>query len=500
MSDRSPGWIDYTAKDYDALRGALMALAKERLGDVWTDTSDNDLGVLMVELFAHMGDLLLYYQDRLTAESYLPTAVEPRSIVNLLRLIGYELRPPQPASADLRLLFAPDAAAAITIDSTLVFATSASVTGSAIRFRYVGLPITVDLSTLGTTTYESAPYKELPRTIPVQQVDRVVDNEVAGSSNASPGERFALASAPLIADSLSVLADEGVGPVEWKRVDHLLNSEATDPHYTVRREAEGTAWVEFGDGNYGRIPLAGRNNIRVSYRVGGGSKGNVPPQSIAAESSIPELELVVQERAGSGGTEAEDPAEASFRAPRLFRSQGRAVTAADYEAHALSFGVAKTRARAPGWNRIDLYVAPAGGGYPSDLLKQDLVAYFEDKRIMTAEVEIHDPVYVPLTITGELEIEPYYFADEIQQEVEVALAELFSFDALEFEDTLYLSKVYEAVEAIDGVKSVYISNFTMGEGTEDLSESIGYLKFGWDEIPDYQGVTWTAVQGGLSND
>jgi hypothetical protein len=474
-----------------------MALANERLGDVWTDQSDNDLGVLMVELFAHLGDLLLYYQDRLTAESYLSTAAETQSIVNLLRLIGYELRPPQPASADLRLLFAADATSTITIDSTLVFSTSAAVTGSAVRFRYVGLPFVVDLSTVATTSYEGVEYKELSRTVPVQQVDRVVEGDVAGSSDASPGQRFALAASPLIDGSLSVFVDEGAGPVEWTLVDHLLNSSTTDMHYVVRRDADGTAWIEFGDGNYGRVPVSGRNNITVSYRVGGGEKGNVPKHSIAAESSISDLELVVQNNPGSGGSEREDPAEASFRAPRLFRSQGRAVTAADYESHALSFGVAKTRARALGWNRIDLYIAPAGGGYPSDLLKHDLVAYFEDKRMMTAEVEIHDPVYVPLTITGELEIEPYFFADQVQEEVERALAELFAFDAVDFEDTLYLSKVYEAIEDIEGVKAVYISNFAKGDETVDASETTGRLEFGWDQIPDYQGVVWDSVEGGL---
>jgi hypothetical protein len=500
MSKRSPGWIDYTAKDYDALRSALMALANERLGDVWTDQSDNDLGVLMVELFAHMGDLLLYYQDRLAAESYLSTAAEAQSVVNLLRLIGYELRPPQPASADLRLLFAADATATIAITSGLVFTTSAAVTGTPVRFRYVGLPFAVDLATVAVTTHEGVQYKELPRTVPVQQVDRIIDADVAGSSDASPGQRFALASSPLIDGSLSVFVDEGAGPVEWIRVGHLLNSAAIDTHFVVRRDADGTAWIEFGDGNYGRIPVAGRNNITVSYRVGGGAKGNVPKHSITAESSIPELELVIQDNAGSGGSEREDAADASFRAPRLFRSQGRAVTAADYEAHALSFGVAKTRARAPGWNRIDIYIAPAGGGHPSELLKQDLVAYFEDKRMMTAEVVIHGPEYVPLMITGELVIEPYFFANEVQQAVENALARLFSFDAVNFEDTLYLSKVYEAVEDIEGVKAVYISKFAKGNEVLDASETTGRLNFGWNQIPDYQGVTWDSVVGGLGGD
>ena len=97
-------WIDYTNKDYESLVVAMKALARERL-PAWTDHSPNDLGILLLELFAYMGDIILYYQDRIANESFLPTARERRSILYLLRLIGYKLLPATSASADLTLLF-----------------------------------------------------------------------------------------------------------------------------------------------------------------------------------------------------------------------------------------------------------------------------------------------------------------------------------------------------------------------------------------------------------
>ena len=60
--------IDYTNKDYGALRNAMLELAKEKL-PAWTDHSANDLGVILLELFAYMGDSLFYYLDRLANES-----------------------------------------------------------------------------------------------------------------------------------------------------------------------------------------------------------------------------------------------------------------------------------------------------------------------------------------------------------------------------------------------------------------------------------------------
>src|SRR5712691_8224242 len=101
----APPAIDYTDKDYDSLRQAMLNLAAYRLPE-WTDRSPADLGVLLVDLFAYLGDILSYYQDRLASESYLDTAVERRSIMYLLRLIGYELAGPVAASAELDLVFA----------------------------------------------------------------------------------------------------------------------------------------------------------------------------------------------------------------------------------------------------------------------------------------------------------------------------------------------------------------------------------------------------------
>ena len=87
----SPPVIDYTDKDYASLRRALLDLAQYRLPE-WTDRSANDLGALMVDLFAYVGDVVLYYQDRIANESFLHTASERRSVLHLLRLIGVDLQ------------------------------------------------------------------------------------------------------------------------------------------------------------------------------------------------------------------------------------------------------------------------------------------------------------------------------------------------------------------------------------------------------------------------
>ena len=218
-----------------------------------------------------------------------------------------------------------------------------------------------------------------------------------------------------------------------------------------------------------------------------------------AVTPIAGLELVQNETAASGGQDAEVPTEAAKRAPQLFRTMGRAVTAADYEEHSKQFGVGKARARSGGWNRIELFVAPAGGGQPSDTLKEDLRSYFEKKRIMTAILDVRDPTYVNVFIEGKLEIEAYYFAQQIQQQAQNKVTEILAFEAVDFEDKLYLSKVYEAIESIEGVKGVHISRFARLDSTRDLPEN-GTLTFGWSEIPiagHAIGISLTVTGGRL---
>ena len=95
--------IDYMARDYDSILQAMRALIPEKLPE-WTDfASPADFGNVLLQLFAHMGDILSYYQDRVANESFLGTAQERRSVIQHLRLIGYRLSTAAPASATLTL-------------------------------------------------------------------------------------------------------------------------------------------------------------------------------------------------------------------------------------------------------------------------------------------------------------------------------------------------------------------------------------------------------------
>src|SRR5512134_3410907 len=115
--------VDYMARDYDSLLQSMRALIPYKLPE-WTDhTSEADFGNVLLELFAHMGDILSYYQDRVANESFLGTAQSRRSIIEHLRLIGYTLATAAPAATSLAVTVPGSFSGTVTISQGDAFAT-----------------------------------------------------------------------------------------------------------------------------------------------------------------------------------------------------------------------------------------------------------------------------------------------------------------------------------------------------------------------------------------
>lgn len=492
--------IDYTNKDFASLRQALLDLARYRLPE-WTDRSPADLGMLLIDLFAYMGDVVLYYQDRIAGESFLHTARERRSVLHLLRLIGYELAPAVAATAELRLTFAPPpegASRVVTVPHGAQFATKG---GSApLTFEYLGPDLTIHLDS--DQVSRGAKDVRIYGGLPVRH-SRAVPTEVLGSSTGEPNQRFTLSQRPLILDTLLLEVDEGAGFVPWDRQASLLYNTAADGSvtisdagardYAVQFDEDGAAWVIFGDGVYGRRPEARPNNVRATYHVGGGAEGNVPAGAISeARTRIPLLQAVTNPQPAAGGADPETIEHAVRFGPLSFRSGQRAVTLNDYVALAhQAGGVAKVRAVLASWNQVDLYVAPQGdalSGVPEDLRRR-LIAYFEDKRMAGTFVNVRSATPVPVDIALDVVPRRNHRQEIVRQAAEATARELLSFRSVDFGQPLYLSDLYAAIEAVPGVHAVTVRRFRRRDSQQVLLSELGrYLPKGQIEKIDQPGL------------
>jgi hypothetical protein len=235
--------------------------------------------------------------------------------------------------------------------------------------------------------------------------------------------------------------------------------------------------------------------------------GNVGAGQITNIVSSPQLQLfgakVVNRKPASGGSEQESIEHAVKFAPTVFSSMQRAVTAKDYVNLAKLFpGVSKVRAEAGNWNNINLYIAPTGkGDLLSDILRRDLLAYFEDKRMLTTFIEIKDPDYIPIVIKVEVFAVPHFRNQEVKGQADTAIHQLLDFEKVDFKQPVYLSKIYEALESLEGVDNVFVREFYRKDKPEKKLAEDGLILLSENEIPvlDEEELA-IKVTGGVSDE
>ncbi|MDO6416124.1 hypothetical protein Q4F19_17190 [Sphingomonas sp. BIUV-7] len=101
-------------------RAALLAgVALKPALDGWRAREGDDFGLMLLEWWAYVLDVLSFYSGELAGELYIRTAQRDRSLRRLVALIGYTPRPPLAASATL-VLFA-EAGRSISVPAGTAF-------------------------------------------------------------------------------------------------------------------------------------------------------------------------------------------------------------------------------------------------------------------------------------------------------------------------------------------------------------------------------------------
>ncbi|MCT9078064.1 putative baseplate assembly protein [Streptomyces fulvoviolaceus] len=498
-----PGIFDYTQRDYDALLVSLLDTAALKLPE-WTDRSENDLGRLLLELFAQVGDVLLYYQDRIANEAFLATAVERRSVIDLLGLIGYALSTPAPAAVELTVTARNDTVAPLVVRPAARFATEAAPGRPPTEFSYLPVPpvpLSVPRDGSGGT---------VTATLTCVNAQQIAD-ETLGTATGDAGQGFRLAQHPVLLprdpdsqEYLAVEVDAGGGFERWQRRGTLLRSRSADPHYVVRIDAEDNAELVFGDATYGRVPPAGAT-VRATYLIGGGQRGNVGAGTVTvAKSGVNSPVTVVNRLAASGGAERESIEHARALAPYVFRSGQRAVTATDYAALTENVpGVTRAIAVSPSWNHVDVYVVDSAGAAPTDRLRAQVLTQLAERAMVTTLVSVRQPVFVRIDLAVTVGVEPTYYRDDVRSRVRDALGALFDVERIEFGQSFYLSKIYEAVESRAGVAYAQVTTFAgvrsdpPGEQVDPAAAAAGLIQLQPREFPT-AGLLQVKAEGGLA--
>jgi hypothetical protein len=297
---------------------------------------------------------------------------------------------------------------------------------------------------------------------------KAAEQVLGDSDGTQPFLRFALQEPRVthlpVARRAEPVLEVRVAGMPWTRVEDLLGSGPDDRHYLLQRDEHQRTHVLFGDGRQGAIPPAGKRHITASYRVGLGVLGNAEPGQV---SRIPRAHPLVARAVNPlpihGGAEPAGAREVRTQATRFIKTFGRAISVQDHADLALLFpGVARASAR---WMRLPsgqeglLLVVASSTAEPLDLdTLQALRAFLDARRDTGLPLEVRAPTPLDLQLELFLEVHPDHLVEVVKRNLRDALLGerpeapgLFTFQARELGQPVFLSHVYEALEDVPGV-------------------------------------------------
>jgi len=356
--------IDYTSRDFAGLKEDLIYLIKTRTGtNEWDTTDPSDLGAILVEAFAYMGDVMSYYIDRAANETAIDTAIKRSTLLNFANLYGY--KPSGPTPALVTVSFTNDGLTSIDLPkgtqviapltyspyTEVYFETTTAVTGllagqSIDVVCQEGKTVNTDRPDLIDSVYNVA----LPANL--------------GSSTGEANQTFNIIDVNIVDSSLVVYVGQGTAFTTWKYVDSLAEYGPNSLVYTTVQNEDKTLSVVFGDNVNGAIP-ATNQLISAVYKTSVGVYGNIKFGLVKEVTFIPgNIDLnalstltATNSTSAVGGANGDDFSQLREKIKAAVSTKKRAVTLKDYEALALQVSqVGKVKAIADVYSSVTMYL------------------------------------------------------------------------------------------------------------------------------------------------
>jgi len=491
--ERKPTFINFAATDFQSLKGALIDYIKSVYPEDFNSFYSSELGMMLVELVAYMGAVTSFKTDALANECFLRTVKTRNNLIKLLELIGVSLRGPSSASARGQLEWAP-VGAGTSVPSPFSFSPANRVVSLASPED--GSPVTYTLYKLDsndtieqiadpgdTLEFTDTDANNSPLNTLYSNMALVEGTFIVESGSFSTAERvktIALTTGPVIEKSVRIFVEElGQSPNDatgpYVGVDKLFSASGpTDKIFELAYDDDFNATVIFGDGTFSQNPPA-NSTYTVTYRVGGGSRGNLEKEAINA---------IVTDVAGNewrlenitpmtGGRDAETFSEAKRYGPYTFKTQDRLVTLQDYAAFVNRFqsstgnsakGIALTRDAYSSGNIIDLFVLEKATALQfqkaSPTYKKDLLEAVQDLKMVTDQVVVNDGLIrsIDLSLTVTLDKAYKEIAEQIKLNIGSIITSFFEVGEAEFGKDFVKVELERAIFNLPQIRFTTIEN------------------------------------------
>lgn len=504
--------FDYTSRDFASIRNDLLTRAANMPGMVdWSTQSTSDFGVMLVDLWAYMGDVLHFYIDRAAAETFIGTATQRESLLAFANLFDYQHAPVNSATASVTVTLAAGTPGTTIIPVNTAFVAPAR--NSDEMTVYFTSTSSASLSSASSTA-------NISLVEGIRQVDEAPIHYINRDefSDGSTNQEFNLRYANVVPSSVVVNVYEGAvvngeaTPIQYQYVSKLSDSAAYEKVFTTETAADGLTSIIFGNGINGKIPTNGAK-VLVTYRRSVGESGNIVANRITSfVNGAPTGVSIASSSAAGGGYDAESINSLRANIPLAMRTQNRAVSLQDFKDLALTIpGVVKSTATNSG-SSVTIYPLLYQPDYlttsasaitiPSDV-RTNTVAYFADKTLLGASVTAATSVVLkPVYVHAAVQVADGYVQQWVLNDVVATLDNFFTFDNVSFEQVLSLGAVYKALHSIAGVDYVNITTFgfantvnTIQSGNKVIASSDGTTSGTYNVLLRKGSYTLTASGG-----
>lgn len=478
MALNTPGF-DFASRDYENIRRELLNRAA-LVAPEWTDRDPSDFGVLLVDLWAYMGDVLHYYIDRAAGEAFISTATQRESLLALANLFDYVPFSRRASRATLTISNTLDE------DYTLPANTVFVGTSELGNLTFFSNEETILLSGQNTTVFVTE--------------GSVVEEEVlTNASSGSPGQRYVLSKLNAVPTSVQVFVyEDGVTPTPWNLVQDVALAATKSSTYSTSVNADNETQVLFGSALSGRVPPTNAK-ITATYYTTSGTEGNIPQNKITSFRNFQPAGIsVVSSSAATGGSSGEsiDSIKTSLKA--TIRSQDRAVTINDFIDLALRitgvYNATVSYTPSPsGGGSVTIYGIPYISDYPSysssvvsvsSAVQEQIIKNIQPLAMLGVTVVSATSItLVPKNIVATVFVDDSYVAGSVKRAVEDALNFMFDLGSLKFGEDLRLGDVYKTIHDIEGV---LYANVTISGGSPS---PIQFIKKGSFDIQTSGGIT-----------
>lgn len=457
MSRKPTPNIDYTSRDYEAYRSLMLQKLTEKMPE-YTDTTESDAGIVILEALANGLDIVSLYADVVANDVLLPTTQSRRLAVLISRCLGYT--PSNQTASEYQQVFVlsgvqendiiiPKGTRVKTMDDndleTLYFETMSDL-----------------LIPAGAKGDEKDNQGHYIYTVKVK-AGETINQDVIGTSSGAPMQSFVCNYSHVLVDSLELFVDEGLGDELWTRVDSFIDCDENSKVYMVLVDNFDQCLVQFGNGIKGKIPLTFPNGIVANYRVGGGTSSNVAAGAInTMDTGIAFVENTFNLDIDIYGRDKESLESIKINAPASYRVRDRLVTLGDYEdllkiAFYEFLEIMAVRDK-DNKKHVHLFYYMREGYTFTDALAEKLMEFISERSMVgtTYDIEAYSPQVVDIQARVYTDMD--YDSDIIVDNIKEYLAHtVFNPENLSFGDSITKSIVEEGVRtSISGVHSFRI--------------------------------------------